>query len=319
MLVESDNKPGVWYINASQYRGWIFDDNLEVPRWVWVLNTAPTVRPDIYPPYDSRWRQMGAKRMEDRDVGFISKPMIDDCTVLDDKQRLQTMVELHKLGQATELAFLENKRVWDEGRTIVSGGGDEGKEEGGKQGSGMNSSSNEATEREGKGGGSACSLKRKVSDRDSGKVEGLSQDSKRTYAGKGEGGASSQTGHEGETDMGEEGEADMDEEGQGNSTSKGEEMDMNQAESDTSSTSSSDQQTDNNGSVRRSSSATTSLTDGTGKTVKDSERGGEGETDKMAQDMDQEEEGKEGSDDDDWGDEEDEDEEEEEEPETLAQ
>ncbi|GBG81205.1 hypothetical protein CBR_g31877 [Chara braunii] len=108
MLQECENKPGVWYINSSQYRGWIFDDNLENPRWVWVLKREPTVKPDIYPPYDSRWRHTGAKRMEDKETGYFVKPILDDPVMQDVEQRLKLVRELHEVGRNAEFAFLEN-------------------------------------------------------------------------------------------------------------------------------------------------------------------------------------------------------------------
>ncbi|GBG73565.1 hypothetical protein CBR_g16908 [Chara braunii] len=214
MLVESDNEPGVWFINSSQYRGWIFDDNLDIPRWVWVLRRAPTVKPDIYPPYDSRWRQMGAKRMVDRDVGFLTKPMIDDASVLDDRQRLQTMVELNKVGQAAKQAFLENRRAREEARRSKEKGSKD--EEGGDsvQGSKTVSRSKGMTEQESvedggdrvtgsdeKGGESSTSLKRKITDRESGKAQDSGGES---VEGQGKMAQDSDTDLEGDSDKGED-------------------------------------------------------------------------------------------------------------------
>ncbi|GBG64218.1 hypothetical protein CBR_g40918 [Chara braunii] len=108
MLQECENKPGVWYINSSQYRGWIFDDNLENPRWVSVLKREPTLKRDIYPPYDSRWQHTGAKRMEDKETGYIVKSILDDAVMQDAEPRLKLMKELHEVGRNAELAFLEN-------------------------------------------------------------------------------------------------------------------------------------------------------------------------------------------------------------------
>ncbi|GBG67705.1 hypothetical protein CBR_g833 [Chara braunii] len=186
-----DNKPGVWYINSAQYRGWIFNDNLETPRWVWVLNSSPTVKPNIYPPYDSRWRQAGAKRMEDKEVGFITKPMIDEDTVLDDKQRLQTMAELHKLGQEAKLAFLENRRAREEAEKVA---GEEKGREGGEGEGSSNSPDNgkstkeQSNEKEGtKGGkedgGPQASMKRKLRDREAATSTSSGQEAKRSNTG----------------------------------------------------------------------------------------------------------------------------------------
>ncbi|GBG64605.1 hypothetical protein CBR_g45662 [Chara braunii] len=111
-------------------------------------SAAPTVKPDIYPPYDSRWRQMGAKRMVDRDVGFLTKPMIDDASMLDDRQRLQTMAKLNKVGQAAEQAFLENRRAREEAQRSEEKGSKD--EEGGDsvKGSKTGSRSKGMTEQE---------------------------------------------------------------------------------------------------------------------------------------------------------------------------
>ncbi|GBG59506.1 hypothetical protein CBR_g38530 [Chara braunii] len=128
MLQECVSKPGVWYINSSLYRGWIFDDNLENPRWVWVLKKDPTVKPDIYPPYDSRWRHTGAKRMEDKETGYIVKPILDDAVIQDDEQRLKLMEELHEVGKNAELAFLENTQVRAQQQEQTRGKEDSSKE-----------------------------------------------------------------------------------------------------------------------------------------------------------------------------------------------
>ncbi|GBG70297.1 hypothetical protein CBR_g6425 [Chara braunii] len=157
MLQECEREPGVWYINSSQYRGWIFDDNLENPKWVWVLKREPTVKLDIYPPYDSRWRHTGAKRMEDKETGFIVKPMLDDAVMQDVEQRLKLMGELHEVGKNAELAFLENAeaRAQQQGQA-------RGREEGSKEmeeGKGDNMDCEEG----GRGGteGGSTSTKRK--------------------------------------------------------------------------------------------------------------------------------------------------------------
>ncbi|GBG85531.1 hypothetical protein CBR_g40169 [Chara braunii] len=77
-------------------------------QWVWVLKKDPTVKLDIYPPYDSRWRQMGAKRMEDKETGYITKPMLDEAIMAYEQQRMELMDQLHKVGKNAEMAFLEN-------------------------------------------------------------------------------------------------------------------------------------------------------------------------------------------------------------------
>ncbi|GBG85813.1 hypothetical protein CBR_g40623 [Chara braunii] len=165
MLQECKSKPGVWYINSSQYRGWIFDDNLDNPRWVWVLKKEPTVKPDIYPPYDSRWRHTGAKRTEDKETGFIVKPMLDDVVMQDVEQRLKLMGELHEVGKNAELAFLENAEASAQQQEQARG-----REEGSKEteeGKGDNMDCDEG----GRGGtegteGGSTSTKRKVESRE---------------------------------------------------------------------------------------------------------------------------------------------------------
>ncbi|GBG90324.1 hypothetical protein CBR_g50573 [Chara braunii] len=327
MLIESDNKPGVWYVNASQYRGWIFDDNLETPGWVWVLNTMPAIKPDIYPPYDS---QTGAKRMEDKEVGYITKPMIDDATVLDDKQRLQTMTELHKLGQEAELAFLENKSAREEAKEAKKVAKEEGRKDSGEQQSRESATERDHNMEEMEVGEDGCtsttgqgrrvesqsSLNRKISDRESTRGDSISQGPKRTHAERGEGEASSQPGKD--QDLGKE------EEDQGHNSDQGDGMEATPQASGESSSSSSNHESGRNETAAGSSSKTTPTGESTREATEETVRGAhedrsEEGTDKMSQDLnDEEDEEEEDNDEEEWEDAERE-EEGEEEPETLAQ
>ncbi|GBG75876.1 hypothetical protein CBR_g21119 [Chara braunii] len=312
-----NNKLGVWFINSAQYRGWIFDDNLDIPRWVWVLRSAPTVKYDIYLPYDSRWRQMGAKRMVDRDVGFINKPMIDDASLLDDRQRLQTMAELHKVGQAAELAFLENRRAREESQKSEAEGSSEERGDDGVQGS-KNGSRSKGTreeetkedgedrvnEGEGKGRESLASLERKISDRESVKGDSSYQGPKRAHSGKGTDEASTQ----GEQEHKE----DMEEEGKGEQGSQGEEMEITASSDDTSASASTNHQTEHVPSAGRTSSTNSSPSGDTENTAEDSGGGEDEGAGKTSQDTNLDG-------DSDMGEEEWDEEEGEENPETLAQ
>ncbi|GBG74005.1 hypothetical protein CBR_g17715 [Chara braunii] len=224
MLVEPDNKPGVWFINLVQYQGWIFDDNLDIPRWVWVLQGVSTVKPDIYPPYDGRWHQKGAKRMEEKDIGYLTKPMIDESTIMDDKQLLQLMEELYKLGHAAESAFLENRRAREQAQKETSSN-NQGesmvcKGEGSKTGGGNSMEDN-----------STSSPKRKAESGDSAQSKHSEQDSKRASTEMGAKSGSSQ-GKAGQTQVME-----IEEEGTGNPSQSGEAMDVSQQASSDLSTS----------------------------------------------------------------------------------
>ncbi|GBG78120.1 hypothetical protein CBR_g26057 [Chara braunii] len=57
--------------------------------------------------------------MEDKDIGSLTKPMIDETTLLDDKQRLKTMEELNQVGRTAEAAYLENSRAREEAQKEV--------------------------------------------------------------------------------------------------------------------------------------------------------------------------------------------------------
>ncbi|GBG71915.1 hypothetical protein CBR_g10851 [Chara braunii] len=52
--------------------------------------------------------------MEDKDMGYLTKPMIDETTLLDDKQILKTMEELNQVGRMAEATYLENSRAREE-------------------------------------------------------------------------------------------------------------------------------------------------------------------------------------------------------------
>ncbi|GBG74500.1 hypothetical protein CBR_g18910 [Chara braunii] len=227
----------------AQYRGWIFGDNLKTPRWIWVLSGTPTLKPDIYPPYDSRWRLAGAKRMEDKDVGYIHKPMIDKDIVLDDKVRLQTMAELHKLGQEAEMAFLENKRAREEAEKSAEVG--KGREEEEEVEGNKTSSQSEGLRGEGTGetrfskareeGDSQGAFKRKMSDTETSTGGIASHDTKRSHTSKRE--------EEASMSQGQVHGSGTREEGQGEAKAQSEGMDITPSEAEDSSSSSSDQHT----------------------------------------------------------------------------
>ncbi|GBG61156.1 hypothetical protein CBR_g19231 [Chara braunii] len=269
--------------------------------------------------------------MEDKEVGYITKPMIDDATVLDDKQRLQTKAKLHKLGQEAELAFLENKRAREEGKKEAK----KVAEEEGRKDNSEQQSRESVVERDhnmeemevGEDGGtsttgqgrrveSQSSLKRKISDRESTRGDSISQGPKRTHAERGEEEASLQPGKD--QDSGK------DEADQGHSSDQGDGMEATPQASGESSSSSSNHESGRNETAAGSSSTTVPTGQSTRGATEETVRGvqedrSEEGMDKMSQDLNEEEdEEEEDNDEEEWEDAEGE-EEEEEEPETLAQ
>ncbi|GBG71675.1 hypothetical protein CBR_g9089 [Chara braunii] len=64
MLVEVEEAKGIWFVNDQDYNGWVFNDTIDDPKWIWTYNTNPsTKQPDIFPPSDSRWHAVGAKKV----------------------------------------------------------------------------------------------------------------------------------------------------------------------------------------------------------------------------------------------------------------
>ncbi|GBG87487.1 hypothetical protein CBR_g45546 [Chara braunii] len=257
--------------------------------------------------------------MEEKDVGYLTKPMIDDSILLDDKQHLQTMSELHKLGQTAELAFLENRREREEAqKSTVAGRSDDKMDCEGleskisthnKDTKGENTevdASDKSTREEVKGGDSTTSLKRKVSDRESGQGDSLSQGTKRTQSGTGSGEAPSQA----EQDK----KMETEEEGQGDHRPSGEEMDISDPPADTPTSPSTAQQQGHSDTTGRSNSMSSQSSQSTRrrttKIVGEAVEGAEGIVEDSGADSDS---------DGDRGDEDGEDEEEEEEPKTLVQ
>ncbi|GBG81422.1 hypothetical protein CBR_g32099 [Chara braunii] len=49
--------------------------------------------------------------MEDRSTGFLTEHIINEAGLLDEKQRMETMNELHEVGKIAETAYLENQRA----------------------------------------------------------------------------------------------------------------------------------------------------------------------------------------------------------------
>ncbi|GBG69672.1 hypothetical protein CBR_g4503 [Chara braunii] len=107
-LQEVAEKKGYWYIPSAQYAGWVFNDDLETPDWVWTLDSQPTPRPDIYPPYDSRWQTLKVEKKSPK--CFTSDPMINVDSLKQEIWENDLRADLQSLQEVTEKKWVEAVR-----------------------------------------------------------------------------------------------------------------------------------------------------------------------------------------------------------------
>ncbi|GBG78204.1 hypothetical protein CBR_g26237 [Chara braunii] len=92
MLAEVEEAKGIWFVNDQDYNGWVFDDTIDDPKWIWTYNTNPsTKQPDIFPPSDSRWHAVGAKKVTCI-PGKIHKDQIIDPRVIREEKKHEDLL-----------------------------------------------------------------------------------------------------------------------------------------------------------------------------------------------------------------------------------
>ncbi|GBG62312.1 hypothetical protein CBR_g29920 [Chara braunii] len=100
-LVEVEGAPRTWYIVDPMYDGWVFDENLEEPEWVWhFTDKEPTTKkPDIFPLADSGWQKKATGKETDNPAKIRAVPINDSRVILEEKTRENLIWDLDLLDQ----------------------------------------------------------------------------------------------------------------------------------------------------------------------------------------------------------------------------
>ncbi|GBG83682.1 hypothetical protein CBR_g37483 [Chara braunii] len=104
-LEEVEGEPGFWFVRDAKYIGWVFNDNLETPDWVWVLEGAPSQRPDIYPPSDSSWQTKNVGRKSPKI--FTTDQVLNKQRVQEERRLRDLQMDLDETGELVERRWTE--------------------------------------------------------------------------------------------------------------------------------------------------------------------------------------------------------------------
>ncbi|GBG92148.1 hypothetical protein CBR_g54449 [Chara braunii] len=104
-LQEVADKKGYWYIPEAQYAGWVFNDNLDTPDWVWTIQGEPTPKPDVYPPYESRWQTLNTGKKSPK--SFIRDPVINIETLKQEIWERDLSADLQSVQENIERGWVE--------------------------------------------------------------------------------------------------------------------------------------------------------------------------------------------------------------------
>ncbi|GBG90592.1 hypothetical protein CBR_g50936 [Chara braunii] len=107
MLVEAEDAPGIWFIPDSNYNGWVFDDNLEAPDWVWhYADQDPEVKkPNVFPPADSRWQKRATGKISGNPSKITTDPLIDSRVIKEEKDKEDLLWDLEAVKEQAILHF----------------------------------------------------------------------------------------------------------------------------------------------------------------------------------------------------------------------
>ncbi|GBG88167.1 hypothetical protein CBR_g46655 [Chara braunii] len=115
-LQEVPNKQGYWFVPEAQYAGWVFNDNLDSPDWVWTIAGEPTPRPEVYPPYDSRWQALKTEKKAPK--CFTRDPVINVEALKQEMWEKDLCADLQTIQETTERDWVEAvKRYQEEERS----------------------------------------------------------------------------------------------------------------------------------------------------------------------------------------------------------
>ncbi|GBG77552.1 hypothetical protein CBR_g23998 [Chara braunii] len=104
MLVEVEDAPGIWFVAHPSYDGWVFDDNLDEPDWVWHFGDQnPSVKkPDVFPPADSRWQKKATGKVRGNPTKINTNPITDSRVIREEKAREDLLWDLDTIREQIE-------------------------------------------------------------------------------------------------------------------------------------------------------------------------------------------------------------------------
>ncbi|GBG79439.1 hypothetical protein CBR_g29586 [Chara braunii] len=104
-LEEVEGEPGFWFVRDAKYIGWVFNENLETPDWVWVLGGAPSQRPDIYPPSDNSWQTKNVGKKSPKI--FTTDQVLNKQRVQEERRLRDLQMDLDETGELAERRWTE--------------------------------------------------------------------------------------------------------------------------------------------------------------------------------------------------------------------
>ncbi|GBG87169.1 hypothetical protein CBR_g44627 [Chara braunii] len=124
MLVEVEEAKGIWFVNDQDYNGWVFDDTIDDPKWVWTYSTYPaTKQPDIFPPSDSRWHAVGAKKVTGIPGKIHKDQIIDPRAIMEEKKHEDLLWDMGtiraKTAETCQNANLDNSTLLQEAKQTL--------------------------------------------------------------------------------------------------------------------------------------------------------------------------------------------------------
>ncbi|GBG79422.1 hypothetical protein CBR_g29569 [Chara braunii] len=107
MLVKVEEAPGIWFVVDSNYDGWVFDDNLEEPDWVWhYVDREPLVKKlNIFPPADSRWQKKATGKLPGNPTRIRTDPLIEPRVIREEKDREDLLWDLDAVKEQVMQEF----------------------------------------------------------------------------------------------------------------------------------------------------------------------------------------------------------------------
>ncbi|GBG79284.1 hypothetical protein CBR_g29434 [Chara braunii] len=110
MLLEVEDAPGTWFVADPTYDGWVFDDNLDEPDWVWHFTdlTPTTKKPDIFPPADSRWQKKATGKVRGNPTKINTMPLTDSRVIREEKAREDLLTDLVTIREQIEEEYSKN-------------------------------------------------------------------------------------------------------------------------------------------------------------------------------------------------------------------
>ncbi|GBG76558.1 hypothetical protein CBR_g22306 [Chara braunii] len=124
MLVEVEEAKGIWFVNDQDYNGWVVDDTIEDPTWIWTYNSSPTTKqPDIFPPSDNRWHAVGAKKVTGIPGKIHKDQIIDPRAIKEEKKHEDLLWDMEtiriQIAETCQKTNLDNNTLIQEAKQTL--------------------------------------------------------------------------------------------------------------------------------------------------------------------------------------------------------